>query len=234
MAINRLNRDEILNRALDLADSSVLNKKDRPNGEIITNAFSISWLQEALDRFHKKFPFRADITSTTISMAALDQTFTLPADYILDYKDGLLLADDEGRLRRRTLSKILNLTQGTTASPLKSVPKIYAILGTTARFYPRTDKARTATFYYYSLPPVISATTIPIFPDDAILVEYIWIKAQEWHRAKEPGSALTFANQQIADLQKSGIWLEAEEDEIPLGEMFGQGFREDPFVKVTT
>lgn len=234
MAINRLDRDTILNRALDLADSSILNKKERPDGIIVVNAMSITWLQEALDRFHKKFPFSADITSVPVSMAELDNSFTLPDDFILDYKDGLLLDDDEGRLRRRTLSFILNQTQGTTASPLKSVPKIYAIRGTTAEFYPRTDKARTATFFYYSLPPVIAATTVPIFPDDAILVEYVWIKAQEWHRAVPAGTALQFSNQQIADLQKSGIANEAEEDEIPLGEQFSGGFREDPFVKVTT
>lgn len=234
MAINRLNRDDILNNALDDMDSSVLNEKDRPNGIIVANALSIKWLQQALDRFHKKFPFSADIKKVTINMAALDDSFALASDFILDYKDGLLLANDEGRLRRRTLSKILNQTQGTTASPLKSVPKIYAIRGTTAEFYPRTDKARTATFYYYALPPVLAATDVPIFPDDAILVEYVWIKAQEWHRASPPGTALQFANQQIADLQKSGIGIEAEEDEIPLGEQFGDSFREDPFVKVTT
>ena len=236
MAINRLNRDEILNNALDDADSSVLNKKDRPNGIIVSNALSIKWLQQALDRFHKKFPFAADIKAVTLNILALDNTFPLPADYILDYKDGVLLNDDAGRLRRRTLSKILNLTQGTASSPHKSVPKIYAPRGGTliADFYPRADKAYTATFYYYALPTILAATDIPSFPDDAILVEYVWIKAQEWHRAVPPGTALQFANQQIADLQKSGIGIEPEEDEIPLGEMFGAGFREDPFVKVTT
>ena len=236
MAINRLSRDQILNRALDLADSSTLDKKDRPGGIITINALSITWLQEALDRFHKKFPFAADIKAVTLNIAALDNTFPLPADYILDYKDGVLLNDDAGRLRRRTLSVILNKTQGTTASPHKSVPKIYAPRGGTliADFYPRADKAYTATFYYYALPAIIAATDVPSFPDDAILVEYVWVKAQEWHRVVPPGTALKFANDQIADLQKSGIGIEPEEDEIPLGEMFGQSFREDPFVKVIT
>jgi len=236
MAINRLNRDQILQRALDLADSPTLDKKDRPGGIIQVNAFSITWLQEALDKFHKKFPFAADIKSVTLNIAALDNTFALPADYILDYKDGVLLNDDAGRLRRRTLSFILNQTQGTTSSPHKSVPKIYAPRGGTliADFYPRADKVYTATFHYYALPAVLAKGDVPSFPDDAILVEYVWIKAQEWHRAVPPGTAITFANQQIADLQKSGIGIEPEEDEIPLGEQFGESFREDSFVRVTT
>jgi len=235
MAINRLNRDDILNNALDDMDSSVLNEKDRPNGIIVANALSIKWLQQALDRFHKKFPFAADIKSVTLNILENDNTFVLPGDYILDYKDGVLLDDDEGRLRRRTLSFILNQTQGTTASPHRSVPKIYAPRGGTlvADFYPRADKAYTATFHYYALPSVLVDNTVPSFPDDAILVEYVWLKAREWHRAAPPGTALQFANQQIADLQKSGIGIEAEEDEIPLGEQFGNRFTEDPFVKVT-
>lgn len=184
----------------------------------------------------KSFPLQPTSKSVTLNIAALDNTFPLPGDYILDYKDGVLLADDQGRLRRRTLSKILNQTQGTTASPHKSVPKIYAPRGGTliADFYPRADKAYTATFHYYALPPVLVAADIPSFPDDAILVEYVWIKAQEWHRVVPPGSAISFANSQIADLQKSGIGIEPEEDEIPLGEQFGESFREDPFVRVTT
>jgi len=236
MAINRLNRDQILQRALNLADSPTLDLKDRPGGLIQVNALSITWLQEALDRFHKKFPFAADIKAVPLNIAALDNTFALPSDYILDYKDGVLLADDAGRLRRRTLSYILNKTQGTTASPHKSVPKIYAPRGGTliSDFYPRADKAYTATFYYYALPAVLTGTVVPSFPDDAILVEYVWIKAREWHRELPPGSAIGFANTQITDLQKSGIGIEPEEDEIPLGEQFGESFREDPFVRVTT
>ena len=48
MAINRLTRDQILIRALDLADSAVLDTKDRPAGTIVAAALSIGWLQEAL------------------------------------------------------------------------------------------------------------------------------------------------------------------------------------------
>ncbi|KKL69545.1 hypothetical protein LCGC14_2113910, partial [marine sediment metagenome] len=58
MAINRLQRDQIINRALDLADSSVLDAKDRPsNPTIESGALSVEWLQEAIDIFAKRFPW---------------------------------------------------------------------------------------------------------------------------------------------------------------------------------
>jgi len=230
MATNRLNRDEILNRALDLADSAVLDSKDRPEGIIVTTALSITWLQEALDYFHKKFPFQAALVTTPVTISENDITITLPADFIQDYKDGILLDDDGGRLIRRGLSELLNRSRGTTASPVRGTPDIYAIRGGLIEFAPKAQKAFTGTLYYYKLPAVITESQIPNFPDDFILVQYVWIKAQEWHRVVGTGSALQFANDRIADLQKSGIGNEAEEDVIPLAaERFGE-FAKDRFL----
>ena len=62
MSMNRLTRDQIINRALDLADSSVLDAKDRPsNPTIEIDAISLKWLQEALDLFAKRFPFSLNL-----------------------------------------------------------------------------------------------------------------------------------------------------------------------------
>ena len=108
MAINRLDRDTILNRALDRADSPTLDQKDRPsNPTIAAGALSLQWLQEGIDLFHKLWPFSANITSVTVTIAVNDTTITVPSDFILDYKNGIVLDDDKGRLWRKSLSKIL-------------------------------------------------------------------------------------------------------------------------------
>ncbi|KKK73690.1 hypothetical protein LCGC14_2891300, partial [marine sediment metagenome] len=63
MAMNRLQRDEIINKALDLADSPVLDAKDRPSSPTIeSSALSLDWLQEVLDIFAKRFPWSLNLT----------------------------------------------------------------------------------------------------------------------------------------------------------------------------
>jgi len=236
MAINRLDRDTIINRALDLADSAVLDAKDRPSNPVLaTGALSISWLQEALDLFAKRFPFSNNITTFTISVSKGDSSFSVPSDFILDYRNGILWDDDEGRMTRRGLSTLLNVPLGTSSSPHESIPRIYSVKGTTIEIRPKSDKARTGILFYYQLPAALASATVPFFPDDYILVHYVWIKAQEWHRVVPIGSALQYAEDRIADLQRSGIGNEAEATEIELDqETFGERHREDEFVKVTT
>lgn len=223
MAMNRLTRDDILKRALDLADSAVLDAKDRPAGTIVSTALSIGWLQEALDIFHKKFPFSSNIATSAVSLVVDTTTIAVPSDFILDFKDGIILANDKGRLVRRSLSAILN-RQTTT----KGRPTIYAVVGSTIHFWPKADETYSGTLYYYKLPTVLAAATVPSFPDDLILVEYVWIKAQEWHRVKEPGSALAYANQVIGELQKAGIGNEAEEDQFSIDPAFVTAVPADP------
>jgi hypothetical protein len=217
MAMNRLTRDQILIRALDLADSAVLDNHDRPSGTILSSAFSIGWLQEALDYFAKKFPFSQDITSTPVNIAEGDTSFSAPADFVLDYKNGLVLPDDQGRAQRRGLSYLLNFS-GTS----KGAPRFYAIRGSTIELRPKADKAYAATFWYYSLPAVLDAATVPQFPDDSVLTDYVMIKAQEYHRLVQPGSARAYADKVIKELQAAGIGNEAEEDQIELDQNFAQ------------
>lgn len=232
-AVNRLNRDEILLRALDLADSSVMDQKDRPAGVIVPTAFTIPWLQEAVDYFHQRFPFSANIKDIAVTIAANSNTLDLSviaSDFILDYKDGLILDEDEGRLRRRALSWILNQVVGQNASPLRDRPRIYAIRGTTLQFYPSADKQYQARLYYYGIQPLLGDTTVPLFPSDHVLTQYVWLKIQEWHRAAPAGTALKFANEIIADFISQGIGAEAEEDEIQLDPRhFGEQFRDHHF-----
>jgi len=236
MALNRLDRDTIINRALDLADSAVLDAKDRPSNPVLaTGALSISWLQEALDLFAKRFPFSNNITTSVVSVAINDSSFAVPSDFIQDYKNGILWDENEGRMTRRGLNALLNVSLGTTASPHQSIPDIYAVKGTTIEIRPKSNKARTGTLFYYQLPSILASATVPFFPDDYILVHYVWIKAQEWHRVVPIGSALQYAEDRIKDLQRSGIGNEAEATEIELDPLtFGERQHEDNFVKVTT
>ncbi len=236
MAMNRLQRDEIINKALDLADSSVLDAKDRPSSPTIeSSALSLDWLQEVLDLFAKRFPFSLNLTEAPISIAENDTSFSVPSDFIIDYRNGVILAEDQGRLLRRSLNTILHQTVGTTSSPVLGVPSIYAVRGNTIKFAPKAQKSYSATLHYYSLPAVIASDGVPFFPDDYILVHYVWIKAQEWHRVVPIGTALQYSEDRIKDLQKAGIGLEAEPTEIELDKgTFGNFQQEDQFVKVTT
>lgn len=213
MATNRLQRDQILIRALDLLDSAVLDNKDRPAGTIVSTALSIGWLQEALDLFHKKFPFQAAIKSSALVLTQNASTVALPSDFLLDYKNGIVLAGDEGRLQKRSLDYILKqaVSSGSEGKPL-----IYTIRGDLIHFSPTADKTYNATLYYYSLPAVLGASTVPTFPDDQILTDYVWLRGQEWHGKIQPGTARAFAEQQIKELQKAGIGSEAEADQIDI------------------
>ncbi|KKK94906.1 hypothetical protein LCGC14_2678130, partial [marine sediment metagenome] len=124
---------------------------------------------------------------------------------------------------------------GTSTSPVRGVPDMYAVRGSTIKFMPKAQKAYSAILHYYQLPSVIASGDIPFFPDDYILVHYVWIKAQEWHRVVPIGTALQYSEDRIKDLQKAGIGLESEPIEIELDRRtFGMFQHEDQFVKVTT
>jgi hypothetical protein len=213
--INRLNRDQILIRALDLLDSSALDAKDRPSGTIVSTALTIGWLQEALDYFHKKFPYASTIATASLAIGEGTVTVAQPADMILDYRNGIVLANDEGRLQRRSLSHLLN-------RPIAQVgpPSLYALRGNVIHLWPKPNKAYNATLYYYQLPATLAAGTIPSFPDDSVLTDYVWLKGREWHKDASPGSARAYAEQVVKSLQASGLGPEAEEDEISLDPAF--------------
>src|SRR5437773_6888318 len=94
----RYTRDEILIQGIELASSPVIVAHDMPTGTIDINAYSIKWLQNAMDMFHKRYPFSTDVTSTSLTIPAgsSDAYLTatpskyLPTNFILDVRDGLL------------------------------------------------------------------------------------------------------------------------------------------------
>ena len=213
---NRLSRDTILLRALALIDSPRLDEKDQPTaGTITSTALSIAWLQEALDLAHNLFPQSGLLKSTTFNITAGTATYTITtiaSDFVLDFKDGILLPSDKGRLRRTAFTKLLDVPTGTSA---RGTPTNYGIQNGALVLRPVPSEAYTAaTLYYYSLPSVLSASTVPSFPSDLILVEYVHLKGREWLREVPAGTAEAYIIMAVGRLQKAGLGSESEMDDV--------------------
>lgn len=175
----------------------------------------LGWLQRGLDLFYAKYPFGATITSSALSFTTGTVAYALPATFILDYQDGIILADDKGRLVRRGFGYLLQQN-----AALRQVPRVYAIVGGQCRIWPAPDKAYSATLWYYPMPAELDPNDVPTFPADWVLVEYVRLRGREWLGSIPPGQALTYVNQIIADLQRSGLGNEAESDQIPLDPLY--------------
>ena len=200
-----------------MTDSPTLNSKERPTGVVASTAMCIGWLQDGLDYFHHRFPFGAAIKTVALVWVTSQETYALPTDFIQDYRDGIILATDKGRMIRKGLGSLLDLTKDTEGQFGK--PAWYAIVANKVYIRPLPSSAyngTVATLYYYSLPAVLASGDVPTFPSDIVLVRYAYLRGLEWTRAVPPGSAEQYAESVIASLQKSGIGLEAEDDHIPL------------------
>ena len=213
---NRLTRDQILLRALSLVDSPRLDEKDQPTtGTITSTALSIGWLQDALDLAHNLYPMSGALLSTTFNITAGTGSYTIStiaSDFILDFKDGILLPSDKGRLTRTAFNVLLNVATATSA---RSRPQWYGIQNGTLILRPIPSESYTAaTLYYYSLPSVLSASTIPNFPSDLLLVEYVHLRGREWLREIPAGTAEKYLIDATARLQRSGLGSEAEIDDV--------------------
>jgi len=205
--MNRLDRNTIITRALDQVDAPSLDVKERPGGTLSATAMGIGWLQMALDFFYKHFPIKGVLTSSSITISG--ETVALPADFLIDYKNGVVLANDEGRLTRRSLDYLLSQPQAT-----RTVPTMYSIEDTVLRVRPIPESSRTATLYYYKLPALLGATDIPPFPDDQVLTDLMELRYKEWLKMVPKGTSLEYARGQVAALQKAGIGNEPEPDQI--------------------
>lgn len=211
--MNRLTRDEILHQGLDLADLPTLDEHDRPGGRgstIAATAHSIAWLQSALDLVHRTFPWSGLVTSTTLTVAPSGSA-TLPTNFLEDFRDGVTLGSPYRRLRRVSMPDLL-------AADPEAVGDLvaYVVTPPTLRVWRRPIVTTPLTLWYYALPPPLTANTIPQFPDDLTLVEYIHLRAKEWVGAVPPGSALAYLTRLCAALQKSGKGPQAEARSIPL------------------
>ena len=208
--MNRYTRDAIIDRALDMLDSPTLNAKERPGG-VLTGTMAVGWLQDALDLFHHEFPWQGVVKKLAVT---LDTTglLTLPSDFVLDVRDGLVIAG-HGRLMRTSLQRFITLqittaTSGDVARYVVRPPQIEVLP------MPRANTA--ATLWYYSLPAVMTANVLPNFPSDWLLIEYVRLRGREWHNMLPPGSAVAYAREEINRLRIAGLANEPEDDRIPL------------------
>ena len=213
--MNRLTRDQIITRALDMTDSPTLDAKERPDGVTITGTLATGWLQDGLDYFHNRFPFATDVKIATITWVTGQTFYSLPTDYIIDFADGIVLSNSDGRMVRKGLGFLLNIA--IDQSQQWGKPGFYTITSSIlVRPAPSAQwSGKTATFYYYAMPAILGASDVPHFPSDLILVRYVYLRGLEWTRAVAPGTADQYALQVVGDLQKQGIGNEAEDSQIP-------------------
>lgn len=196
-----------------------LNLLDVSNGNPVTGtvnaaATSAAWLQNIVNYFLSFFPTAANAVSAPVTFAAGSPTVAQPADFILDLRDGLIITVDttQRRLKRRGLQDLISRSLNQNAG----APAIYAVQGSNLLVAPTPDIAYSGTLWYWQRPAALSGATVPVFPSDLVLVEYVRIMALEWIRALPPNSALTYADAQIAKMRKSGLGFESEHDTIPL------------------
>jgi hypothetical protein len=224
--MNRLTRDQVLHRALDMIDAPVLDERDRPGGRgaaIAAGAMSIGWLQDALDYLHRRFPWSGTLTSADLTVGT-NGTATLPADFITDVREGVVLTTPTyRRLQRISLQDLLRADPTVTGDLVA-----YVITGATLRTWRRPTASTAVTLWYYALPAVLDAETVPTFPDDWTLVEYVRLRGREWIGALPDGTAMKYLQDVAARLQASGLGPEAEAATIPLDSSVFRATVRDP------
>lgn len=217
---NRLTRNQVCNRALDLLDSPRLNEIDgRGNPPDRTfalgdTALTVGWLQDALDLAVNLYPLSGNLTSTTVNFVTGTTSYALPSDYIIDYPHGIVIEADgiqQAQMFRRGFNFLLKLR---TDSQSRRRPAFYCARNSLLEIRPAPDIAYTGTLYYYALPAVLEANTIPTFPSDFMLVEYVKMRGLEWLRELPPDSANKYLQATMAQLVKAGLGQEAESDQI--------------------
>lgn len=162
--------------------------------------------------FHNVFPWAGIVKSTPVTISA--ESTTLPSDFIMDVRDGLLITTPSTRLRRWSLPR--HIQAGLSLGSSTGTPKRYTITPPSLLVYPTPDVAYAGKLWYYALPTVLGPTTVPNFPSDWVLVEYVRFRGLEWGNRAPAGSAEQFAAQAVSVLRRSGLAFESEVDAIPL------------------
>ena len=213
----RYTRDEIITIGLDLAHSSTLDQHDRKGGVIDSNAYSVKWLQQALDMYHSRYPFSGDVTSAAIVIAINNDVVTLPDDFMLDARNGLLVNFSSGvqRLARLSFQRWLDIYNPSIGKP-QTVPSVYSIFGEAIHIAPLTSVSYSGTLWYFAQPSLLEASDYPKFPDEWVLVEYIRIKALEWIKQYAPGTASGYMQKELGRMKQAGLLNEPEYDVFPL------------------
>lgn len=230
---NRYVRDQLVLIALDMAQLPNLTVHDAPNGVVQQHAFAIQWLQDILDYWYHMCPFSATVVKQPMSLTANTDTVTLPDDFILDVRNGLLVQTTPGdntSYRRRfrvPLQKFINRQVVYQKSTHINYPDFYCVVGDdgnimtqhqTMKVTPTPSINTQCQLWYYQLPAVLKANQKPKFPNDYCCVEYLRIRAHEWQGLYEPGTAQKFCDKIVSSMKASGLFNEPEDDEIPFDE----------------
>lgn len=229
---NRYNRDELIKIALNMVQLPNLEVHDIPNGVVQQDAYSIQWLQDILDFWYHMVPFSASVTSTTLNCTANSDQVLLPTDFILDVRNGYCVDRVAGdtlsktRLIRVPLQKYLNRKLSYQKTSTILYPRFYCIQGidsTTGvqllKVTPTPSISTGGQLWYYQLPPILTPYAKPRFPNDYVCIEYIRIRALEWARIFEPGTAQKFCDKIVTGMKAAGLFNEPEDDEIPFDEL---------------
>ncbi len=237
---NRYARDELIKIALQMVQLPNLEVHDMPNGVVQPNAFAIQWLQDILDFWYHMVPFSATVKSTALNCVANQNYVTLPSDFILDVRNGFVVeripgnAASKRRVIRVPLQKFINRRLLYQTSTNVDYPNFYCIQGdddnVSTQFQrmqitPTPSISTNGELWYYALPATLESNQKPKFPNDYVCAEYIRIRALEWARVYEPGTAHKFCEKVIAGMKSAGLMNEPEDDEIPFDDLtFRRGY----------
>lgn len=237
---NRYCRDELIVRAIDMVQLPNLKQHDCPDGVVQQDAFAIDWLQDILDFWYHMVPFSATVDTVDLNCTANSDTLVLPSDFILDVRNGYLVQQVPGdvasyrRVYRVPVQKFINRQLMNQRSSNINFPRFYSIVGdqvTTAssgvilsqlqtmQVTPTPNIATVGKLWYYKLPPALLAEEKPKFPNDYVCIEYLRIRALEWSRIFEPGTAQKFCDKVVAGMKAAGLMNEPEDDEMPMDEL---------------
>jgi hypothetical protein len=196
-----------------------LNANDRPSGTIVGSALSVAWLADFVNLLAEQFPWAQAIKTAAVTIPTTG-LITLPADFILDVRNGLYLQNSANpttqnqRLTRTSYQKMLDRL---VSIPTVGAPSRYTVVGAIMQVWKTPDITYNGQLAYYSRPAVASGSTVFTFPDDITLIEYVRIRGLEWVRdpKADPGQALKYAASRIAAFRKAGLGHEPEDDTIP-------------------
>ena len=229
---SRYVRDELIIKALDMAQVPNLNSHDIPGNVVQQDAYAIGWIQDIIDFWYHMVPFSSTVTNVSLNCVANSDQITLPSDFILDVRNGYLVetvpstTTSMKRVIRVPLQKWLN-RQVVFQNPANTVnhPYFYVVQGKTAaglqllKVTPTPTINTVGTLWYYQLPPILDANDKPTFPNDYCIVEYVRIRALEWCRAYDPGTSQKFCDKIVAGMKANGLMNEPEDDELPFDQL---------------
>lgn len=226
---NRYSRDELITIALNMVQLPNLEQHDVPNEVVQPDAFSVQWLQDILDFWYHMVPFSAAVDRVSLTATANSDTILLPTDFILDVRNGYtvqtVVGDSQSYKRRRRVPLQKFITRQLAYQRLDDAtyPYFYCVQGVdtatgrqTLKITPTPTIATLGQLWYYKLPSVLASADIPRFPNDYVCLEYIRIRALEWARIYDPGTAQKFCEKIVAGMKAAGLMNEPEDDEIPM------------------